>query len=77
MTSIEYLESIDGPTITPKQAAKVLGGRPYLLNVAAKEGRLALPHVWSGCHLKILKEPLLTLLKEETYDHPNHLQQPR
>lgn len=40
-------------TITPTELAKVLGGQPYSYNISAKSGRLGLPHVWAGTHLKI------------------------
>lgn len=45
--------------ISPKQLAKVTGGDPYSYNIAAKEGKLNLPHEWHGRNLRIWKQPVL------------------
>ena len=62
---IEFLQDIPGETISPSQAAEVLGGKPYSYNVSAKAGNLSLPHIWRGRNLRIFKEPLLRVLKGE------------
>ncbi len=60
--AIEFLRAIPEETISPSQAAAVLGGKPYSYNVSAKAGTLNLPHLWRGRNLRIFKEPLLSLL---------------
>ena len=60
---IAFLEALPGETISPSELAKVLGGRPYLYNLAAKQGMLTLPHVWRGRNLRICKAPLPKLLQ--------------
>ena len=65
---IAYLKAIDKETISPAQAALVLGGNPYWYNVSAKAGKLTLPHMWAGRNLKIFKEPILRLLEGGHHD---------
>lgn len=60
---LEYLRSLTGETISPAQLARIIGGRPYVYNLMAREGKLTLPHVWRGRNLRIFKAPLLTLLQ--------------
>ncbi len=60
---ILYLRDLPGETLSPKEAAKVLGGDPYAYNVAAKEGVLTLPYLWRGRNLRIFKQPILDLLE--------------
>ena len=60
---IAYLESQPGETISPAVAAKVLGGSAYAYNITAREGKLHIPHIWRGRNLRILKQPLLTILQ--------------
>ena len=60
---IEYLKSLPGETITPKEAALVLGGNPYAYNVAAKQGVLTLPYIWHGRNLKLFKQPIISILE--------------
>ena len=59
---IKYLNGIRGETISPAQLAKVAGGDPYSYNLAAKHGKLDLPHLWRGRNLRIWKEPVLRLI---------------
>jgi len=42
--------------------AKVDGGDPYSYNLAAREGKLELPHMWRGRNLRIWKEPVIKLI---------------
>lgn len=60
---ISYLKRLDKETISPTELARVIGGNPYVYNVAAKEGLLTLPYIWRGRNLRIFKEPLLRLLE--------------
>lgn len=61
---IAYLQELPGETISPRQAAQVLGGQPYLYNLLAKQGELHLPHMWRGRNLRIFKTPVLRLIRE-------------
>lgn len=61
---LELLQSQPGETISPSVLARVIGGKPYLYNVAAKNGQLSLPHVWRGRNLRIFKAPLMRLLEQ-------------
>ncbi len=60
---IAYLKALPGETISPATLAEIIGGRAYVFNLAAREGRLKLPHVWRGRNLRIFKAPLLTILQ--------------
>lgn len=60
---IHYLESQPGETISPTVAAQILGGSAYAYNITAREGKLHIPHIWRGRNLRILKQPLLTILR--------------
>lgn len=60
---IAYLKGLPKETISPTELSRVIGGNPYVYNVAAKEGQLTLPHIWRGRNLRIFKEPLLRLLE--------------
>lgn len=62
---IAYLESLECETLTPRAAAAVLGGTPYLLNVMAKRDLLPMPYMWRGRNLRIFRVPLIKLLKGE------------
>ena len=65
MTSAEkvaWLESLPRETISPAELAKIEGGTPFSYNVAAKEGRLSLPHQWNGRNLRIWKGPVIELI---------------
>ena len=53
------------------ELARVLGGRPYLYNLEARQGMLTLPHVWRGRNLRILKAPLLRIL-QGGMEHDSH-----
>ena len=57
-----FLRSLPSETISPRELAKVAGGDPYSYNLAAKEGRLDLPHLWRGRNLRIWKEPVIRLI---------------
>ena len=63
---ITFLTNIAEETISPTELAKVLGGRPYLYNVSARDGSLTLPHIWRGRNLRIFKQPVLDLLNGKT-----------
>lgn len=57
--TIDDLEAMDKATISPKEAASVLGCIPYYLNVKARAGTLEFPTFFSGNRLKILREPFI------------------
>ena len=57
-----WLRSLPGETISPSDLALVAGGNAYSYNIAAKEGRLELPHLWRGRNLRIWKEPVIRLI---------------
>jgi hypothetical protein len=59
---IAWLHAIPTETISPKQLSIVDGGNPYSYNVAAKEGKLDLPHIWRGRNLRIWKDPVIKLI---------------
>ena len=59
---LAYLRSLPGETISPKELAMVAGGSPYSYNLAAKEGKLDLPHLWRGRNLRIWKGPVIRLI---------------
>lgn len=61
---MELLKAQPGETISPAILARILGGNPYAYNLAAKEGKLLLPHVWRGRNLRIIKAPLVRLLEQ-------------
>jgi hypothetical protein len=61
---ISFLESQPGETISPTVAARILGGSAYAYNLTAKEGKLRIPHIWRGRNLRILKTPLLKLIRD-------------
>lgn len=66
MTHVEriaYLNDQPGETISPTELSKIIGGRAYTYNLAAREGRLQLPHVWRGRNLRIFKAPVLRILQ--------------
>ena len=59
---IEFLRELPTETISPKLLAEIAGGDPYSYNIAAKEGKLDLPHFWRGRNLRIWKEPVIRLI---------------
>ena len=59
---LEWLRSLPSETISPKQLAMVSGGDPYSYNIAAKKGKLDLPHLWRGRNLRIWKDPVIKLI---------------
>lgn len=61
--TIAELEALDSATISPTQAASVLGVAPYSLNVKAAAGMLEFPFFFSGNRLKILREPFLAFVR--------------
>ena len=61
---IALLEAQPGETISPTVAARILGGSPYAYNLTAKEGKLRIPHIWRGRNLRILKTPLLKMIRD-------------
>ena len=66
MTPIElarhYVES-GKVTVSPTEAAHVLGCTPYSLNCAAKCGRLGIPFVFAGRNLRISANGLLQFIE--------------
>ena len=59
---LSWLRSLPGETISPSELARVAGGAPYYYNLAAREGKLDLPHIWRGRNLRIWKEPVIRLI---------------
>lgn len=59
---VDWLRSLPDETISPAQLAMVAGGDPYSYNLAAKDGKLELPHIWRGRNLRIWKEPVIRLI---------------
>ena len=59
---LDWLRSLPGETISPRQLAMIDGGDPYSYNLAAKEGKLDLPHFWRGRNLRIWKEQVIRLI---------------
>ena len=59
---IQFLRSLETETISPSVLAVVAGGDPYSYNVAAKQGKLDIPHFWRGRNLRIWKEPVIRLI---------------
>lgn len=49
-------------TVPPRQAAMVLGCKPYSLNLAAQQGRLNIPHTFVGNRLRISTVGLMNFL---------------
>lgn len=62
---LAWLRDLPGETISPKQMSMVDGGDSYSYNLAAKEGKLTLPHIWRGRNLRIWKEPVIRLIGGE------------
>lgn len=60
--ALDFLRNI-GLTISPAQLARILGGKPYSYYLAAKNGELGLPYVWSGKKLRIFTDPVITILE--------------
>lgn len=60
--ALAFLRSLPGETISPTELAKVAGGNAYSYNLAAKEGKLDLPHLWRGRNLRIWKGPVIRLI---------------
>lgn len=60
---LEWLRSIPSEMISPYQLAVVTGGSSYSYNIAAKEGKLRLPHEWHGRNLRIWKGPVIALIE--------------
>ncbi len=48
-----------GPTCSPRELSKVLGGNPYYYNMAAKNGTLGYDHEWHGRNLRIFTESVI------------------
>jgi len=61
---VEFLKSLPSETISPSVLALVAGGDPYSYNMAAKDGKLDLPHFWRGRNLRIWKGPVIKLIGE-------------
>lgn len=59
---IDWLRSLPSETISPQVLAVVAGGDPYSYNLAAKEGKLDIPHFWRGRNLRIWKGPVIRII---------------
>jgi len=59
---IAWLESLPSETISPQVLAVVAGGDPYSYNIAAKNGKLDIPHFWRGRNLRIWKQPVIRMI---------------
>ena len=59
---VAWLLSLPSETTSPKQLAMIDGGDPYSYNIAAKEGKLLLPHLWRGRNLRIWKDPVIKMI---------------
>jgi len=59
---IAFLQDLPSETISPKVLAVVAGGDPYSYNIAAREGKLDIPHFWRGRNLRIWKQPVIRLI---------------
>lgn len=59
---IAYLKGLPKETISPTELSQVIGGNPYVYNVAAKQGMLTIPYIWHGRNLRIFKQPVIRLL---------------
>lgn len=57
--TLEELKAWDKPYVTPAQASGLLGCDRFTLNVAARAGRLSIPHIMVGNRLKISRAALL------------------
>ena len=60
---LQLLENLPSETISPAVLAVVAGGDPYSYNIAAKEGKLDLPHFWRGRNLRIWKRPVMKMIE--------------
>lgn len=60
---LEWLRQIPSETISPYQLAVVADGNSYSYNIAAKNGKLNLPHMWRGRNLRIWKQPVIDLIE--------------
>lgn len=69
---IAFLRGREEETVAPWVVAKVLGGDPYWYTVAAKAGKLELPHMWRGRNLRIYKQPLIRLIEKGLIWHDDH-----
>jgi hypothetical protein len=59
---VAFLRQLPSETISPSVMALVAGGDPYSYNLAAKEGKLDVPHFWRGRNLRIWKQPVIKLI---------------
>ena len=57
--TLQELAALPGNTVGTKEAAEILGCSRWGLSLAAKQGQLGLPFVFSGNRLKISKAALL------------------
>ncbi len=60
---LAYLDNLGRETLSPSEVAMLLGGRPFLYNIMAKDGSLKLPYIWRGRNLRIFVQPVLKLLQ--------------
>lgn len=64
--TLDELRAWPKATVSPTQASGLLNCDPYSLNVAAKAGRLAIRHIFSGRNLRISKTDLLAFCTGST-----------
>lgn len=57
--TLEQIAAMPGNSVGTKEAASILGISRWGLTLAAKQGQLGLPYVFSGNRLKISKSALL------------------
>jgi len=59
---VAFLKGLPSETISPSVLAVVAGGDPYSYNIAAKNGKLDIPHFWRGRNLRIWKGPVIRMI---------------
>lgn len=48
-----------GPTCSPRQLARAIGGQPYYYNQAARNGELRFEFFWRGKALRVYTEDVI------------------
>lgn len=60
--AITYLREC-GPTCSPLQLSRALGGQPYYYSLQAKAGKLPFEFMWRGKALRVFTESVIKKLK--------------
>lgn len=60
--TVDEMRALERPTITPKEAAEVLGCAPYYFNVAARQQGLPFDFYFSGRRLHIMRISFLNFV---------------